>query len=117
MKIVFRRGVRANPQPPIPHPGSKPKSPIDFRQTPDSFFKRGPLNFPFVTFLRRNFCVRCCIFVAAAVTAGAQWLNISNGSPEPEAVLARDMLAAHNEVRARIDAPPLHWSVRLASYA
>ncbi len=27
------------------------------------------------------------------------------------------MLAAHNEIRARVDVPPLTWSARLAEYA
>ena len=67
--------------------------------------------------MRRNLVAGCLVFVAAAVTASAQWRHISNSSPEPEAALARDILAAHNEVRARIDVPPLRWSVRLAARA
>ena len=64
--------------------------------------------------LRRNLVALCCIFVVLAVTAGAQWRRIGNSSPEPDAALSRDMLAAHNEVRARVNVPPLRWSDRLA---
>jgi pathogenesis-related protein 1 len=70
-----------------------------------------------VIFLRRNFVVVCCIFVVVAVTVGAQWRRIGNSSPEPDAALARDMLAAHNEIRARVNVPPLRWSDRLAARA
>lgn len=48
---------------------------------------------------------------------GAEWRRISNNAPEPAVSLARDMLAAHNEVRARLDVPPLRWSNRLAASA
>ena len=47
----------------------------------------------------------CCIFVALAATA------------QPDGALSRDMLAAHNEMRARVEVPPLHWSDRLAARA
>jgi pathogenesis-related protein 1 len=67
--------------------------------------------------LRRNFVVLCCIFVALAVTVGAQWRHISDRGPEPTGVLAREMLAAHNEVRMRVEVPPLRWSDRLAARA
>ncbi len=70
-----------------------------------------------MTFLRRNFVVRCCIFVALAGAVRAQWRPIRNTFAEPEAALARDMLAAHNEVRARVHVPPLAWSDRLAAHA
>jgi len=66
--------------------------------------------------LRRNIVVLCCYFVALAVTLGAQWRHISNSAPEPTA-LAREMLAAHNEIRAQVDVPPLRWSDRLAARA
>jgi pathogenesis-related protein 1 len=56
----------------------------------------------------------CLIFVALAVTAEPR---IRNRVPEPDASLARDMLAAHNAVRARLDLPPFQWSERLATQA
>jgi pathogenesis-related protein 1 len=59
--------------------------------------------------VRRNFVVLCCIFVASSVN--------SNTLPEPSTTLARDMLAAHNEIRARVEVPPLRWSDRLAARA
>jgi pathogenesis-related protein 1 len=70
-----------------------------------------------VACLRRNFVAGCLVFVAAILGTGADLRHTSRSSPEPEAVLARDMLAAHNEIRARIDVPPLRWSVRLAARA
>ncbi len=59
----------------------------------------------------------CCIFVALAGAVRAQWRPIRNTFPEPEAALARDMLAAHNEIRASVHVPPLAWSDRLAARA
>lgn len=70
-----------------------------------------------MTCLRRNFVVVCLVFVALAVTASAQWRHVSTTVPEPDAALARDMLAAHNEIRARVDVPPLRWSDRLSARA
>lgn len=70
-----------------------------------------------MTFFRRNFVVRCLIFVALGVTVRAQLRHIGHSSPEPDAALARDILAAHNEIRAHIDVPPLRWSDRLAARA
>jgi uncharacterized protein YkwD len=55
--------------------------------------------------LRCNFVGLCCIFVAVAA------------SPDPDAVLDHEMLAAHNEIRARIAVPPLRWSDRMATRA
>ena len=68
---------------------------------------------------RRNLGVLCLIFVALAITSGAQWRHIAsaNYTPEPASALAGDMLAAHNEVRARAGVLPLRWSDRLAVYA
>jgi pathogenesis-related protein 1 len=67
--------------------------------------------------LRRNFVALCWLFVALALTVHAQWRRIGNTAPEPAALVAHDMLAAHNEIRARVDVPPLRWSDRLASRA
>jgi pathogenesis-related protein 1 len=67
--------------------------------------------------VRRNCVVLCCIFVAAAVTVRAQWRHVSARAPEPAALFAHEMLAAHNDVRARVDVPPLRWSDRLAARA
>lgn len=59
----------------------------------------------------------CCIFVSLAATVRAQWRRIAVSSPEPDAALAGDMLAAHNEIRARVFVPPFRWSDRLAARA
>jgi pathogenesis-related protein 1 len=59
----------------------------------------------------------CCLFVALAATVGAQWRHINDGAPDPAVSLAREMLAAHNQVRARVDQPPLRWSDRLSVQA
>jgi pathogenesis-related protein 1 len=67
--------------------------------------------------LRRNFVVFCCLFVTLAVTVSAQWRQIGNSAPGPTASIARDILTAHNEIRARVDVPPLRWSDRLAARA
>jgi pathogenesis-related protein 1 len=56
----------------------------------------------------------CLIFVALAVTAEPR---ISNRAPEPDDLLARDMLAAHNAVRGGLALAPLHWSERLTAQA
>jgi pathogenesis-related protein 1 len=68
--------------------------------------------------LRRNVVVLCLIFVALTL-GGAEWRHTSstNHIPEPASDLPRDMLAAHNEIRARVDVPPLRWSDRLAAHA
>ncbi len=66
--------------------------------------------------------------------SGAIWalgfviLTVGEGSPRPgppatppaggeSSSLARPMLAAHNDVRAKVHLPPLKWSDQLASYA
>jgi pathogenesis-related protein 1 len=69
--------------------------------------------------LRRKAVVLCLILVVLALTLGAQWRHISltNKTPEPAALLARDMLIAHNLVRVRVDVPPLRWSEQLAAHA
>jgi uncharacterized protein YkwD len=46
----------------------------------------------------------------------AQWRHFGAGRPAtPQSSLAREMLAAHNRVRARVGTPPLAWSARLES--
>jgi pathogenesis-related protein 1 len=50
------------------------------------------------------------ILIGIARTVGAQ-------SPPPPSLLARDMAAAHNAVRARAGVAPLVWSDRLAAGA
>jgi uncharacterized protein YkwD len=74
---------------------------------------------PYTSFVvRRNFVALCCILVACAATIPAQWRRVSDrGLDPPGASLARDMLAAHNEIRARVEVPPLRWSDRLAARA
>jgi pathogenesis-related protein 1 len=51
------------------------------------------------------------------VTVGAQWHHVSDRGPEPAGLLAREMLTAHNEIRMRVEVPPLRWSDRLAARA
>ena len=51
------------------------------------------------------------------MTVRAQWRSVSDRAPEPAAFFAHEMLAAHNDVRARVDVPPLRWSDRLAARA
>jgi uncharacterized protein YkwD len=58
----------------------------------------------------------CWLLIVVAGTAGAQWrhfgeLTSLRSSPE------RDMLAAHNAVRARVGMDPLEWSERLTARA
>lgn len=57
----------------------------------------------------RKLAALCCIFVAGA--AGG------NNLSEPAGWLPGDILAAHNEIRSRLDLPPLRWSDRLAAHA
>ncbi len=59
--------------------------------------------------LRRNFVGLCYFFVAFGVTGST--------GPDPDAALAHEMLAAHNEIRARLAVPPLRWSDRMAARA
>jgi uncharacterized protein YkwD len=49
-------------------------------------------------------------------TGSAQWRRFGGGpaAPAPSS-LSRDMLAVHNEVRARVGVPLLTWSDRLAA--
>ena len=57
---------------------------------------------------RRAVVALLCLPLALAVA--------ENGSV-PVDFLAREMLAAHNQTRARVDVPPLRWSDRLAARA
>jgi len=57
----------------------------------------------------RNLGALCCIFVTLA--------GASSPVPESADALPREMLSAHNEIRSRMDLPPLHWSDRLAAHA
>jgi pathogenesis-related protein 1 len=53
-----------------------------------------------------------------AVTSDAQWRHFGDGQTTVKpSSLARDMLAAHNEVRGRVRVAPLAWSDRLAADA
>jgi pathogenesis-related protein 1 len=57
-----------------------------------------------------------CLLVVLAATAGAQWHRFDEARPvAAPSSLARDMLAAHNAVRARVRMAPLEWSDRLAA--
>jgi uncharacterized protein YkwD len=54
--------------------------------------------------------------IVLAGAGGAQWRRFGEGRHTVESSsLARDMLAAHNAVRARVGIAPLAWSDRLAA--
>jgi uncharacterized protein YkwD len=54
--------------------------------------------------------------IVLAATGSAQWRHFGEGPPAATpSSLARDMLARHNAVRARVGMPPLAWSDRLAA--
>ncbi|MBZ5582638.1 MAG: Fis family transcriptional regulator [Acidobacteriia bacterium] len=53
-------------------------------------------------------------FALALAISGAAFGQKPPGPPAP---FAREMLAAHNAVRARLKLPPLAWSDRLADWA
>ena len=63
------------------------------------------------------------MLIVLAGTAGAQWRRFDGAPPAmaPGAIapgaLARDMVTAHNSVRARVGVAPLVWSERLAARA
>jgi pathogenesis-related protein 1 len=69
-----------------------------------------------MSYFRRHFLVAGCFLVALAATAQVPWRMNFTG-PSPEEGLAREMLAAHNEVRERAEVPPLTWSGDLAAVA
>jgi pathogenesis-related protein 1 len=73
------------------------------------------LTLPFVPHQRRVFVIWCCFSVAVATLEGQRQIHFTG--PGPEGALARDMLAAHNQVRERAEVPPLIWSDRLATVA
>ena len=54
------------------------------------------------------------LLIVLAGTASAQWQRFGDGQPSiARSSLARDMLAVHNAVRARVGMAPLAWSRRL----
>ena len=58
------------------------------------------------------------LLVVLTGTGGAQWRRFGEGQPAvAPSSLARDMLAVHNAVRARVGMAPLAWSDRLAARA
>jgi pathogenesis-related protein 1 len=60
----------------------------------------------------------CWLLIVLAGTGGAQWQRFGEGRPPiAPSSLERDMLAAHNAVRARVGIAPLAWSDRLAARA
>ena len=60
----------------------------------------------------------CWILIVLAGTGGAQWHRFGEGQPPlAPSTLARDMVALHNAVRARVGMAPLAWSNRLAARA
>lgn len=60
---------------------------------------------------------RCWAFVALALIVCAQRHLSSEDQSTPDASIAREMLAGHNLVRARVPVPPLRWSDNLAAQA
>jgi len=58
------------------------------------------------------------LLAGIAVTCGAQWQHFGEGkAAEGPSSLAREMVAAHNSVRARVGTAPLVWSDHLAAVA
>jgi len=58
------------------------------------------------------------LLIVLAGTGGAQWRHFGEEPPViAPSSLARDILAVHNSVRARVGTAPLSWSVRLAALA
>jgi pathogenesis-related protein 1 len=58
------------------------------------------------------------LLIVFAGTSGAQWRRSGEGQPAlAPSSLARDMLAVHRAVRARVGVAPLAWSDRLAGRA
>lgn len=56
------------------------------------------------------------LLIVIAGTGGAQWRRFGEEqSPSARSSLAREMLAVHNAVRARVGMAPLSWSARLAA--
>ena len=54
--------------------------------------------------------------IILAGTGSAQWRRFGEGAAAAApSALSREMLAVHNEVRARVRVPPLAWSDRLAA--
>src|SRR4051794_28455076 len=57
----------------------------------------------------------CCVLIAAGANC---WPHPEDSSPSPTASsLSRDLITAHNAVRAVVRVPPLIWSNQLAKYA
>src|SRR5215472_7161731 len=54
-----------------------------------------------------------CLSFTLVATAIGQWLTVDQRRPTP-VFSAREMLAVHNQIRARVDVPPLRWSATLA---
>jgi pathogenesis-related protein 1 len=57
-----------------------------------------------------------CLLLALAGPAAAQWRHFGEGRTAPSS-LAREMLALHSAVRARVGMAPLAWSDRLAAHS
>src|SRR5215813_10227086 len=57
----------------------------------------------------------CCALVAAGVNSGKY--SERNSPSSTSSSLSRDLLMAHNAMRARVGVPPLAWSGQLAKYA
>lgn len=57
------------------------------------------------------------LLILLPLPAGAQWRHFGPSSSVSAAPISHSMLEAHNEVRARVNVPPLAWSDRLAGIA
>jgi pathogenesis-related protein 1 len=55
------------------------------------------------------------------IRSGSKTITIQSGESSPRAItsgdFSREMLAAHNNIRTKINLPPLQWSSSLAAYA
>jgi uncharacterized protein YkwD len=58
------------------------------------------------------------VLIVLAGTSGAQWRRFGERQPaNAPSSLARDMIAVHSAVRARVGLAPLTWSDRLAAHS
>jgi hypothetical protein len=69
-----------------------------------------------LAYVYRNVRHTFWLLIVLAGTGGAQWRSFGEGQTAiASSSLARDMLAAHNAVRAQVGTAPLVWSERLAA--
>lgn len=67
--------------------------------------------------MRRDSAFRCSVFVVLVLAICVQWRLGSDDQSSPDPAISREMLTAHNLIRARIPVPPLRWSDHLSVQA